>query len=57
LWEAAIRTAADAMVFCLALTLAIVFNVQAPFVILAGGIVGAILSEEALNLGKEPYCA
>jgi hypothetical protein len=45
------------MVFCLALTLAIVFNVQAPFVILAGGIVGAILSEEALNLGKEPYCA
>jgi chromate transporter len=57
LWEAAIRTAADAMVFCLALTMAVVFNIQAPFVILAGGIVGAILSEEALNLGKEPYCA
>jgi chromate transporter len=57
LWEAAIRTSADAMVFCLALTMAIVFNIQAPFVILAGGIVGAILSEEALNLGKESYCA
>lgn len=56
LWEAAIRTAADAMVFCLALTMAVVFNVQAPFCILAGGIVGAILSEEALNLGKVPYC-
>lgn len=56
LWEAAIRTAADAMVFCLAITLAVIFNIQAPFVILAGGILGAILSEEALNLGKEPYC-
>jgi chromate transporter len=57
LWEAAIRTAADAMVFCFALTLAVAFNIQAPFVILAGGILGAILSKEALNLGKEPYCA
>jgi hypothetical protein len=37
--------------------MAVVFNIQAPFVILAGGIVGAILSEEALNLGKEMYCA
>jgi chromate transporter len=56
LWEAAITDAADAMVFCFALTIAVAFNIPAPFVILAGGIVGAILSKEALNLGKQPYC-
>ena len=56
LWEAAIKNAADAMVFCLALTLAVVFSVQAPLVILAGGILGAILSDDALSLGQKPYC-
>jgi chromate transporter len=56
LWEAAITDAADAMVFSFALTLAVVFTVPAPLVILAGGILGAILSKEALNLGKQPYC-
>ena len=56
LWESAITDAADAMVFCLALTLAVVFNLQAPFVVLAGGIFGAILHEDALDLGQVPYC-
>jgi chromate transporter len=56
LWESAISDAADAMVFCLALTLAVVFNLQAPFVVLAGGIFGAVLHQDALNLGQVPYC-
>lgn len=56
LWEAAISTAADAMVFSVALTMAVVFNVQAPLVILVGGAVGAILHPNALNLGQQPYC-
>lgn len=56
LWEAAISDAADAMVFCLAGTLAVVFAIQAPLCILAGGIFGAILHGDALNLGQVPYC-
>ena len=56
LWESAIVDAADAMVFCVALTLAVYFNVPAPFCILAGGIVGAILHPDALDLGQVPYC-
>lgn len=56
LWEAAISDAADAMVFCFAGTLACVFAIQAPLCILAGGILGAILHSDALNLGQVPYC-
>jgi chromate transporter len=56
LWESAISDAADAMIFCFALTLAVVFNVQAPFVILAGGVMGAILHDDVLDLGQQPYC-
>ena len=56
LWEAAIIDAADAMVFAMALTLTVVFNVPAPFVILAGGVMGAILHSDALDLGQVPYC-
>lgn len=56
LWETAVSDAADAMVFCVALTLAVAFSVQAPLCILAGGIVGAILHPDALNLGQVPYC-
>lgn len=56
LWESAVDNAADAMVFSIALTMAIVFNIQAPFCILAGGIVGAILCDDALSLGQLPYC-
>jgi len=56
LWESAISTAADAMVFSIAFTMAIVFNIQAPLCILAGGIVGAILHPDAANLGQQPYC-
>jgi chromate transporter len=56
LWEAAVGTAADAMVFSISGTLAIAFNVPAPLCILAGGIVGAILHPDALDLGQQPYC-
>ena len=56
LWEAAIVDAADAMVFCFAGTLACVFAIQAPICILAGGVMGAILHSDALNLGQVPYC-
>lgn len=56
LWESAIDDAGDAMVFSVAFTMAIVFNVQAPLCILAGGIVGAILHPDALNLGQQSYC-
>ncbi|KAG7352027.1 chromate transporter [Nitzschia inconspicua] len=56
LWESAIRTSADAMVFSFAITLAVYFGVMAPLVVLGGGVLGAIFSEEALNLGQQPYC-
>jgi chromate transporter len=56
LWESAIGTAADAMVFCVSLTLSAVFTLDAPYCILTGGIVGAILHSDALNIGQQPYC-
>lgn len=56
LWETAIVDAADAMVFCLSLTLDAAFNVPAPLVVLSGGVFGAILHHDALNLGQRPYC-
>ena len=56
LWEGAIETAADAMVFVLAGTLAVVYNIGAPWVVLSGGIFGAILSREALSLGQVEWC-
>eukprot|EP00934_Nitzschia_sp_Nitz4_P004844 Nitzschia sp. Nitz4//scaffold28_size193895//89419//91122//NITZ4_001655-RA/size193895-augustus-gene-0.308-mRNA-1//-1//CDS//3329545952//4834//frame0 len=56
LWESAVSTASDAMIFCVALTMAVVFGVQAPFVVLAGGVMGAILHHDALDLGQQPYC-
>lgn len=57
LWEEAVTDSADAIVFCLAGTLAVVFNVQAPIVVIAGGILGAILHQDATNLGHVSYCA
>jgi chromate transporter len=56
LWESAVTTAADAMVFSIALTMDVVFNLSAPLCILAGGIVGAILHPDAADLGQIPYC-
>ena len=56
LWESAIENAADAMVFCFALTMAVVFSFQAPYVVIMGGIMGALLHEDVLNLGQQPYC-
>jgi chromate transporter len=57
LWESAVSHAADAVVFSIALTMAVVFNVQAPICILVAGFAcGAILSQDALNIGQLPYC-
>lgn len=55
LWEAAIRNSADAIVFCVAGTMAMVFNIQAPICIIAGGVLGAILCDDAANLGQIPF--
>ena len=56
LWEGAVATAADAMVFILAGTLAMVYGWGAPWVVLAGGVFGAILHQDALNLGQVEWC-
>mmetsp|Transcript_7818 Transcript_7818/g.11231 ORF Transcript_7818/g.11231 Transcript_7818/m.11231 type:complete len:479 (-) Transcript_7818:170-1606(-) len=56
LWEAAVSNAADAMVFVFAGTLAVAYNVQAPIIVFAGGVLGAILCDDALDLGQIPYC-
>ena len=56
LWESAIVDSADAMVFSVALTMAIVFNKPAPLCIFVGGVLGAILHPDALDLGQVPYC-
>jgi chromate transporter len=56
LWESAIRTAADAMIFSISLTLSAAFTWDAPYCVITGGIVGAILHSDALNLGQRPYC-
>jgi chromate transporter len=56
LWESAIVTAADAMVFCFALTVGFYFKIQAPIVILMGGVMGALLHDDVLDLGQQPYC-
>jgi chromate transporter len=56
LWESAIKTAADAMIFAIALTLNTAFAVPAPIVVLVGGVVGAIMHPDAADLGQQPYC-
>lgn len=52
LYEGAVRTTADAMVFVLAGTLAIVYGIGAPYVVFSGFVFGAILHSDALNLGQ-----
>ena len=56
LWEEAIESTSDAMVFCFALTLAVYFNIQAPIVVILGGIMGALLHEDVIDLGAKSYC-
>jgi chromate transporter len=55
LYAKSVKTAADAMVFVLAGGLASFYNVQAPGVILAGVILGAIFSPALLNVGQKAY--
>ena len=54
--EGAVATAADAMVFVLAGTLAMVYNWGTQFVVLVGGVFGAILHEDALSFGQVEWC-
>ena len=56
LWESAIVSASDAMVFCFALTLAVYFGIQAPIVVILGGIMGALLHEDVIDIGTKSYC-
>ena len=56
LWETAIVSAADAMVFCFSLTMAVVFSVQAPIVVIMGGVMGDLLHEDVIDYGQQPYC-
>jgi chromate transporter len=56
LWETAVHSAADAMVFCFAGTLAVHFGIQAPIVVIAGGIMGALLHEDVIDMGQVDYC-
>jgi chromate transport protein ChrA len=56
LWEAAVHSSADAMVFCFALTLAVYFGIQAPIVVILGGIMGALLHDDVIDLGQVGYC-
>jgi chromate transporter len=55
LWESAVHDSADAIVFCVAGTLAAYFNLPAPVVVLVGCILGAILCDDAANLGQKPF--
>jgi len=55
LWEEAITTRADAIIFCVAGTMAVVFNIQAPIVVILGGILGALLFKDAASLGQKPF--
>ena len=54
--EGAVVTAADAMVFVLASALAMVYNWGTQFVVLVGGVFGAILHEDALSFGQVEWC-
>lgn len=54
--EGVVVTAADAMVFVLAGTLAMVYNWGTLFVVLVGGVFGAILHEDALSFGQVEWC-
>lgn len=56
LWEGAVLTHADAIVFCTALTLSVYFQIPAPAVILSGLVLGAILCDDAASLGQVPFC-
>ena len=55
LYEASVRNSADAVVFCVAGTLTAYFSIPAPAVILAGCVLGAILSNDAASLGQKPF--
>lgn len=57
LWEDVIDTRADAIVFVVSGTLAMIWDIQAPFVIILGGILGAILCDDAASLGQVPFDA
>jgi chromate transporter len=56
LYEAAIHDAADAVVFLFSGALTVCFNVPVPASIIAGSILGFILSPGAIGIGQSLYC-
>lgn len=56
LYESAITDSADAVVFLFSAALTALFNVPVPFSILAGSILGFVLSPGAIGIGQELYC-
>lgn len=55
LWEQAVLNSADAIVFVFTGVLAAVFNFSAPVSVISGGVLGAILCNDAANLGQIPF--
>jgi len=56
LWEAGVKTRADAIVFVFAGSLAAFWNIKAPIVVILGGCLGGILHKDAASLGQVPFC-
>jgi len=56
LWETAVKTRADAIIFTFAGTLSCFYNVPAPITVILGGVLGAILCDDAASLGQLPFC-
>jgi len=57
LFTSVVTTTADAIVFYFSLILSGTFSLAAPYVIIVGGILGAIISKDAASLGQVKYCS
>lgn len=55
LYPHSVKTYADAMVFILTGGLAAIYNVEAPYVILSGAVIGCIFSHAVLNVGQKYF--
>ena len=55
LYESAILRTADAMVFVITGGAACYYNLQAPYVIILGLVLGMLFSDKILNVGQVPY--
>ena len=55
LYPKSVKTYADAMVFILTGGLASIYNVEAPYVIFTGAVIGALFSHVVLNVGQKHF--